>query len=136
VRLILFLAGTVTAGAIGITQGIFPLPTQMLQTLLAPGSDPEQAKSNNGKAVDAHNQVLPQILRGSRIEDVGFHGSVVTLPPGGFRRAGSGPVNVGTMGENRFASNTASQIQQSNLRLQDMATYTRNPTVWHGAPPH
>jgi hypothetical protein len=34
------------------------------------------------------------------------------------------------------AENLASQIQESNRRMQDMAAFTRNPAGWHGMPPH
>ncbi len=34
------------------------------------------------------------------------------------------------------AESLASQIQDSNRRMQDMAAFTRNPTGWHGMPPH
>jgi hypothetical protein len=34
------------------------------------------------------------------------------------------------------AESLASQIQESNRRMQDMAAYTRNPAGWHGLPPH
>ena len=34
------------------------------------------------------------------------------------------------------AENLASQIQESNRRMQDMAAFTRNPAAWHGMPPH
>jgi hypothetical protein len=36
------------------------------------------------------------------------------------------------------ADNLASQIRDSNRRMQDMAAYTRNPagSSWHGMPPH
>ena len=34
------------------------------------------------------------------------------------------------------AENLASQIQEGNRRMQDMAAFTRNPAGWHGMPPH
>ena len=34
------------------------------------------------------------------------------------------------------ADNLASQIRDSNRRMQDMAAFTRNPAGWHGMPPH
>ena len=135
-RLILFLASAVMAGAVGVAQGVIPLPTQMVQAILALGGDPAQVKTVNGNPVDAYNRVLPQILKGSSPEDLGFHGSAVTIPPGSFRGMNSGPVNVGAIGQNGFASSTVSQIQQNNIRMQDMANYARNPAAWHGAPPH
>jgi hypothetical protein len=33
------------------------------------------------------------------------------------------------------ADHFASQIQESNRRMQDMAAFTRNPAAWHGMPP-
>jgi hypothetical protein len=30
----------------------------------------------------------------------------------------------------------ASQIQENNRRMQDMAAFARNPAAWHGMPPH
>ena len=34
------------------------------------------------------------------------------------------------------AENLASQIQENNRRMQDMAAFARNPAGWHGMPPH
>ena len=135
-RLMLFLAGTLSAAAVGVTQGIFPQPMQMVQAIIALGGDPAQVKTINVNPVEAYNRVLPQILKGSTPEELGFHGTPVTIPPGSFRGMNSGAVNAGTIGQNGFASSALSQIQQNNIRMQDMATYARNPAAWHGAPPH
>jgi hypothetical protein len=29
-----------------------------------------------------------------------------------------------------------SRVQQDIRRAQDLSAYARNPTAWHGAPPH
>jgi hypothetical protein len=136
VRLILLLVGIVTAGAVGITQGVFPLPTEMLQAVFARGGEQAQVKTINGNSVDAYNRAMPQILRGSRTEELGFHWSAVTLPPESFHSVSGFPVNVGTRGQSGFAPNATSQIRQSNLRVQDMATFGRNQSAWNGALGH
>jgi hypothetical protein len=136
VRLILFLVGTVTAGAVGVTQGVFPLPTQMMQAIRSLGGDPAQSRTVNVNPVDAYNRMLPQILKGHTPEELGFHVAPVTIPPGSFRVMNSAPVDTGAIAQNGFASSAVSQMQQNNIRMQDMATYAHNPAAWHGAPPH
>ncbi|MGA3002339.1 MAG: hypothetical protein ABSE20_11465 [Acetobacteraceae bacterium] len=135
-RLILFLATAITAGAVGVSQGVIPLPPQMVQAILALGGDPAQVKTANINPVDAYKGVLPQIIKGSTPEDLGFHGSAVTIPPGSFRAMTDVGINAGAIGQNGLAANALSQIQQNNIRMQDMANYARNPAAWHGAPPH
>jgi hypothetical protein len=34
-----------------------------------------------------------------------------------------------------MVSGWSSQIQQNNIRMQDISAYSRNPMGWHGAPP-
>jgi hypothetical protein len=67
---------------------------------------------------------------------LGFHVSPVTVQPGNFRSMNGAPGNAGATAQNGFASGLVSQIQQNNIRMQDMAAYARNPAAWHGAPPH
>lgn len=135
-RLILFLASIVTAGAVGVSHGVIPVPTEMVRAILALGGDPGQLRTINGNPVDAYNRVLPQIIKGSTPEDLGFHGSAVTIPPGSFRSLNSGPPNASAIGQSGFASGITAQAQQNNNRMQDLANYARNPSAWHGAPPH
>ena len=140
-RLMLLLVGTVSAGAIGLTQGIIPIPTQMAQAITALGGDPAQIRPTqtrnvNLNPVEAYNKVLPQILNGRSPADLGFKGTAVTIPPGSFRGMNDATVNPGAIGQNGFTSSIQSQVQQNNIRMQDMANYARNPAGWHGAPPH
>jgi hypothetical protein len=132
VRLMLFLVGTVSAGAVGVTQGVIPLPTQMVQAIRALGVDPARVRLGNANLADTYNEVLPQILRGHRPEELGFHVDPVTIPPGSFRGMNS---PAGTIAQNGFASSILSEAQQNSIRMQDMANFTRNPAAWHGAPP-
>jgi hypothetical protein len=136
VRLILFLVGTVSVGAVGVSQGVIPLPMQLVQAIRALGGDPTQLRTVNLNPVDAYNRVLPEILKGRTPEELGFHVSPVTAQPGNFRSLNGAPVNAGATAQNGFASGLVSQIQQNNIRMQDMAAYARNPAAWHGAPPH
>jgi hypothetical protein len=136
VRLILLLVGAVTAGAVGITQGVLPLPTEMLQAIFTHGGEPARGNTINGNPADAYNRVVPQVLRGSRTEDLGFHWSAVTLPPESLRSVSGFPVNVGTRGLSGFARNSGAQLPQSNMRWQDMTAFGRNQSAWNGAPAH
>ena len=131
-RLILLMVGILTAGAVGITQGVVPPPAQMLAAIFAHGGDPAQIRTANAAPVET--RVMPQILRGSRTEDMGFHWSAVTLPPETIRNMSGFPVNVGTRGLNGFGRNAGSQIRQSNLRMQDMTPFARNQSAWNSAP--
>jgi hypothetical protein len=133
VRLILFLASAITAGAVGVTQGVIPLPAQMMQAVFAPGGDP--AHLGTGSAVEAYHRVLPQIIRGTNPEDLALHGAEVAFPPGSVRGTKNGPVNVGAIGQSGLAS-AVSQIQPNNNRMQDMVTFAHDPSDWRGAAQH
>jgi hypothetical protein len=108
----------------------------MLHAFFATGGDPAQGRPGDANPVAPSNQALPKILRGSSADDVGFHGSAVTIPPGSFHGVNSGAVNAGAIGQSGFASSIVSQIQQNNSRMQDMADFARNPSAWRGTPPH
>jgi hypothetical protein len=133
VRLVFFLASAITAGAVGVTQGVIPLPTQIMQAVFAPSEDPAQIRTGSANPVEAYNRTLPQILRGTSLEDLGLHGAEVTLPPVTVR-SGIGPVNVGAIGQSGLASNAVSQVQQNNSRMQELVTFARNPFASHDAP--
>jgi len=49
-------------------------------------------------------------------------GNKMQLDEGAIRRAIGAGIN--------------SQIQQNNRRMEDISAYARNPTAWHGLPPH
>ena len=131
-RLILFLASAITAGAVGVTQGVIPLPAQMMQAVFAPGGDPAHFRTG---AV-AYNRMLPQIIRGTHPEDSGLHGAEVAFSSRSARSTNAGPVNVGAIGQSGLASSAVSLIQQNNTRIRDMVTFARDPSDWHDAPPH
>jgi hypothetical protein len=124
VRFVLFLASILTAGAFGLAQGIIPLPAEITRAIATPGGDPAQLRPATADPAQTQNRTLPQIIRGSSAEDPGSRGSAVTLLPGNSRTTSSGS-----------AANILTQIQQSNVRMQDLANYARNPSDWHGAPP-
>jgi hypothetical protein len=123
------------AGAVGVVQGVIPLPAQMMHAVTPQGGDPAPVNPANVNPADAYKPVLPQILRGSAPADQGFHGSAVTVAPGSVRGMTAGAVNAGAIGQDGVASGIASQIQQNNIRMQDMANFARDPSAWHGAPP-
>jgi len=131
----LFLVGTLSAGAIGVKQGVIPLPNQMAQAIRALGGDPAQVKDININPVAAYNRVLPEILKGHTPEELGLQVRPVIIPPGSFSGLKSTTINP-NLGQNGFTSSMLSQIQQNNVRMQDMASFARNPAGWHGAPPH
>lgn len=135
-RFILLIVGIVTVGAVGVTGGVVPSPTQLLRGIMAPGGDAPQVKTTDFNPAEASNTVLPQILRGHAPEGLGFHGSAVTAPPGGFRDMANAAVNPGAIGQSGFAASVLSLFQQSNNRAQDIATYARKPAGLHGAPAH
>jgi hypothetical protein len=128
VRLILFLASAITAGAVGVTQGVIPLPAQMMQAVFAPGGDPAHLRTGTISPLEAYNRTLPQVIRGTNPEDPGLHGAEVAFPPGSVRSINRGPVNVGAIGQSALASSAVSQIQQNNDRMQDMVTVAHDPS--------
>ena len=85
---------------------------------------PAQRRPAAAEAGQSESRTRPGIGGGSSAEDSGSRGSAVTLLPGSSRTTSSGS-----------AANTLSQIHQSNIRMQDLANYARNPSDWHGAPP-
>jgi hypothetical protein len=123
VRLILFLASAITAGAVGVTQGVIPLPAQMMQAVFAPGGEPAYLRTGTNNPVEPYNRTLPQIIRGTVPEERGLHGAEVAFPPGSVRSARTGPVKVGAIGQSALASGALSQIQQNNNRIQDMVSF-------------
>jgi hypothetical protein len=135
VRLILFFLGTVSALAVGVSQGFIPLPAQMAPAVRGLGGDPTHAKTVNFSPVGAYNRVLPEILKGNTPEEPSLHGTPVTKSSGNIRGVNSAAVNAAAAAQNGFASGLVSQMQQ-NQRMQDTATDARNPAASHGALPH
>lgn len=135
-RAMLLLAATLAAGAVGVSKGVIPLPPQMAQAVRALGGNPAQVKDVNISPVAAYNKVLPEILKGGHTpQELGFQAKPVTIPPGSFHGMTATTINP-NLGQNGFAASIASQIQQNNIRMQDMANFARNPAGWHGPLPH
>jgi hypothetical protein len=132
VRLILFLASAITAGAIGVTQGVIPVPAQIMQAVFGPGDD--SAHLGTG-TVNPVNRTLPQVIRGTNPGDRRLHGAEVAFSTRSVRATNAGPLNLGALGQSGLASGV-SLIQQNNTRIQDIVTFASNPSDWHGAPPH
>jgi hypothetical protein len=126
VRLILFFVGTMGALAVGVSQGLIPLPAQMSMAVRGFGGDPTHGKTVNFSPVD-YNRALPEILRGNTPEEPGIHGAPATKLPGSLHGLNSAAVNAGAAAQNGFASGLVSQMQQNNQRMQDAATYARKP---------
>src|ERR1700679_3636817 len=138
-RVVLVIVGSLTTGALGIgaNHGVFPGPDQMFQAVTALGGDPAKAVPakvgiTDGGLVQTYNNVTRQVTSGNNAVD--FHGTAVTLPPGSFRGM-NGP-NVIEGGRSGFTSGIMPEARQNNRRMEDMATYARNPAAWHGMPPH
>ena len=131
-RLILFLASAITAGAVGVTQGVIPLPAQMMQAVFG---NPDHLGTGTVNPAEAYNRTLPQIIRGTHPEDRRLHGAEVAFSPRSVRGTNAGPVNLGAIGQSGLAS-SVSLIQQNNARIQDIVTFASNPSDWHGTPQH
>ena len=134
-RLMIFLVSVITVGAFGVSRGVIPAPTQMVQTIVTLGTDPAQVKAVNSSPVEVRNQPLPKIIRGSNLEDVGIHGSAVTFPPASSRVMNASPLSAGSIAQDAFAANAALQIRQSRIQ-QDMSNYVRDPSAWRDPLPH
>jgi hypothetical protein len=124
VRLMILLVSVITVGAVGVSRGIIPPPTQMVQTIVTLGADPAQVKAVNSSVVEAYNQPLPKIIRGSNLQDVGIHGTLVTFPPANYRGMNASPINAGAITQDAFAAGAAPRIQQS--LIQDTPSSARN----------
>ena len=133
-RLMIFLVSVITVGAFGVSRGVIPAPTQMVRTIVTLGADPAQVKAVKPSPVEAHNQPLPKIIRGSNLDDVGIHGSAVTFPPASSRGMNASRLDAGSIAQDEFAANAALQIRQS--QMPDMSNYARNPSTWRDPLPH
>jgi hypothetical protein len=86
-RLILLIVGTISVAAVGVSQGVIPLPSlppQIAEALAALNQQPAPANAN---PVKAQIPALPQILRGSNPPDGGTAGGLHGLDNTAIARA-------------------------------------------------
>jgi hypothetical protein len=126
VRLILLFFGFVTAGAAAMAAGALPPPNQILQAMFGMRGETARITNVNANPLASYNMVLPQIIRGTKVENRGLHGSTVTPPSGGLRALTTAAVTPDAIGQNGFEADALSQIQQNNLRLQNITAFARD----------
>jgi hypothetical protein len=144
-RFALCLMGIMGAGAwgFGATHGIVPGPGQMFQAATAIGADPAKATKVDPAVagivdinpVRTYYNVMRQVTSGK--VDLGIESKPVVVAPLNPMYL---PPNTADLAanaaKNGFSGALQSQVEENNRRMRDMAAYTRNPSAWHGMPPH
>lgn len=136
-RLALLAAVFAGSGAwtLGATVGIVPGPSQMWQAVTALGGDPANVSIVSLNPLQTYKNVMQQVTTSRGETPAGFHPSTVTLPPNSVQ-AMTTPNPGADIAKNGFNAANLSQVQQNNRHMEDMANYARNPSAWHGMPPH
>ena len=138
-RFSILVAGGVATGALGLgaVQTMVPQNSQMFQAVRALGGDPANFKIPDIDPLKAYQDVKRQITSGN----LGSINLPSATPVTAFPKVGD--LSLGTKyhmdeGAMRQAIGASinSRVQQDIRRAQDLSAYSRNPTAWHGAPPH
>jgi hypothetical protein len=139
-RLAILIVGGLGIGALSVggVRMFVPPNAQMFQAVRALGGDPASVKIGNIDARKAYADVKRQITSGNPGGSLNFG---TATPVVGFPKVGD--LSLGTKyhmdeGAMRQAIGASinSRVQQDIRRAQDLSAYSRNPTAWHGAPPH
>ncbi len=139
-RFAVLVVGAVALGAasVGAVRVFVPQNSQMFGAVRALGGDVTNIKLADINPLKAYETVKREITSG----DIG---NSLNLGPSNPVPAFSSPshFNVGSKLQiddasikRAWASTINNQIQQNNRRMEDMSAYARNPTGWHGLPPH
>jgi hypothetical protein len=136
---ILVVGGLATGGlSVGAVRTFVPPNAQMFQAVRAFGGDPAGVKIGNIDPRKAYEDVKRQITSGNLGGSIGLPSAT---PVSAFPKVGD--LGLGTryhIDESAMrkavGASINSRVQQDIRRAQDLSAYARNPTAWHGAPPH
>jgi hypothetical protein len=138
-RMAILIVGGLATGAVsvGAVRTFVPPNAQMFQAVRALGGDPAGVKIGSIDPREAYEDVKRQITSGNP----GSINLPSATPVTAFPKVGD--LSLGTKyhmdeGAMRQAIGASinSRVQQDIRRAQDLSAYSRNPTAWHGAPPH
>jgi hypothetical protein len=137
-RFLMLVVIAVATGALAMTamRTLVPQNASMFEAVRALGGDPANFKLPEIHPVKAYHDVIKQITspKNTGVPSFGtthFPSFQVTTPlfkpyefkpDPGLQRA--------------IASGIGARIQQDIRRTQDIMAYGRNPSAWHGVPPH
>ena len=135
-RFAFLVAGALAGGgwATGVSHGVLPGPSQVIQAVTGLGGDPSKVWTGGINLSQTYNNVMRQVTSGKGAAPAEFHGSPMVVAPGSFH--GMNTPNIVTGPGNGIAPGLQFDMRQNNQRMQDMAAYARNPAGWHGMPPH
>src|ERR1700704_2094126 len=140
-RLAILLAGGVATGALsGVAlQTTAPQNAPMLEAVRALGGDMAKFKLADINPLKAYEDVKRQIASGNLggSFNLGSSKPIVTSFPtvGNLGLGNNFHIDEGAM-RRACGAGINGRVQQDIRRAQDLAAYGRNPTAWHGAPPH
>lgn len=142
-RFVVLVVGGAAAGAlaVGAERMMVPQNSQMFQAVRALAGNVTSIKLADLNPRKAYDEVMRKVTSGSLSNSFNFGTSAPGIASSpSFSKVGNlglgGKLQIDEASFKRaWASGIASQIQQNNRRMQDMSTYARNPTGWHGAPP-
>jgi hypothetical protein len=139
-RLAILIVGGLAIGALsaGGVRTFVPPNAQVFQAVRALGGDPASVKIGNIDPRKAYEDVKRQITSGNPGGSINFGNAtpVTAFPKIGDLSFGTKyRMDEGAMRQ-AIGASINSRVQQDIRRAQDLPAYGRNPTAWHGAPPH
>jgi hypothetical protein len=146
-RLVILVAGGLAAGALSVGAARTMAPqsspmlqsSQMFQAVRALGGNLADFKITDINPLKAYENVKRQITSGNLggSLNLGSGTPVVTSFPkiGDLSSINTFHMDDAAM-KRAIAAGINSRVQQDIRRAQDMSAYARNPTAWHGVPPH
>jgi hypothetical protein len=137
-RFVLLVAGATATGALcgGGIQTMFPQSKEMFAAVTALGGNVADFKMPEINPVKAYEDVRRQITSGQPA--ISFPASApITMRPVNLDALRPPTLNIDTKAIQRaWASDINRRVQQDVQRARDFQVYGRNPTGWHGIPPH
>jgi hypothetical protein len=139
-RLAILVVGGLATGAlsVGAVRTLVPPNAQMFQAVRAVGGDPASFKIGDINPLKAYDDVKRQITSGNLGGSINFGSAtpVSSFPEVSDLSLGNKLHMDDAAMRQAIAAGINSRVQQDIRRAQDLSAYGRNPTAWHGAPPH
>jgi hypothetical protein len=139
-RVVVLIVGGVAAGALsgGALQTFAPPNSQMLTAVRALGGEIGDIKIADINPLKAYEEVRRRIASGDIGRSLNLRSAPVPsasgLSLGNLNSAGFHIDNAQT--QRAWIAGVNDQIRNDNRRVEDISAYARNPSGWHGTPPH